>query len=166
MDHQVQTLTLPSPSLNYMPKPFYRPFKYFQGWLLNHFPGCPVLMLDSTLGGARPHHSLCNAHFFCCPSFFCSELCLWRLRLLFSPTCSVMSDSLIQDFIAARLVLPNRITVPLKKNMNIAHLRFPIPQVSCFFSDIVFIYLSVQLPPSLVSLDAASALSTWIVGFQ
>uniref|UniRef100_A0A8C3PL81 Extended synaptotagmin 3 n=1 Tax=Calidris pygmaea TaxID=425635 RepID=A0A8C3PL81_9CHAR len=41
-------------------------------------------------------------------------------------TC-VMSDSLIQDFIAARLVLPNRITVPLKKNMNIAHLRFPIP---------------------------------------
>ncbi|KAI1237336.1 hypothetical protein IHE44_0014601 [Lamprotornis superbus] len=41
---------------------------------------------------------------------------------------SVMSDSLIQDFIAARLVLPNRITVPLKKNMNIAHLRFPVPQ--------------------------------------
>ncbi|NXT99619.1 ESYT3 protein, partial [Buphagus erythrorhynchus] len=40
----------------------------------------------------------------------------------------VMSDSLIQDFIAARLVLPNRITVPLKKNMNIAHLRFPVPQ--------------------------------------
>ncbi|KFP81795.1 Extended synaptotagmin-3, partial [Apaloderma vittatum] len=43
------------------------------------------------------------------------------------PGINVVSDSLIQDFIAARLVLPNRITVPLKKNVNIAHLRFPIP---------------------------------------
>ncbi|NXF93941.1 ESYT3 protein, partial [Eubucco bourcierii] len=49
-------------------------------------------------------------------------------NLLDVPGINVMSDSLIQDFIAARLVLPNRITVPLKKNMNIAHLRFPIPR--------------------------------------
>uniref|UniRef100_A0A8C3M6W2 Uncharacterized protein n=1 Tax=Geospiza parvula TaxID=87175 RepID=A0A8C3M6W2_GEOPR len=49
-------------------------------------------------------------------------------NLLDVPGINVVSDSLIQDFIAARLVLPNRITVPLKKNMNIAHLRFPIPQ--------------------------------------
>ncbi|XP_029815748.1 extended synaptotagmin-3 [Manacus vitellinus] len=49
-------------------------------------------------------------------------------NLLDVPGINVMSDSLIQDFIAARLVLPNRITVPLRKNMNIAHLRFPIPQ--------------------------------------
>ncbi|NXU85253.1 ESYT3 protein, partial [Xiphorhynchus elegans] len=49
-------------------------------------------------------------------------------NLLDVPGINVMSDSLIQDFIASRLVLPNRITVPLKKNMNIAHLRFPIPQ--------------------------------------
>uniref|UniRef100_A0A8C0F7K9 Extended synaptotagmin-3 n=1 Tax=Bubo bubo TaxID=30461 RepID=A0A8C0F7K9_BUBBB len=48
-------------------------------------------------------------------------------NLLDVPGINVMSDSLIQDFIAARLVLPNRITVPLKKNMNIALLRFPIP---------------------------------------
>ncbi|KAM6070248.1 extended synaptotagmin-3 isoform 1-T1 [Chlamydotis macqueenii] len=48
-------------------------------------------------------------------------------NLLDVPGINVMSDSLIQDFIAARLVLPNRITVPLKKNVNIAHLRFPIP---------------------------------------
>ncbi|XP_061225968.1 extended synaptotagmin-3 isoform X2 [Neopsephotus bourkii] len=48
-------------------------------------------------------------------------------NLLDVPGINVMSDSLIQDFIASRLVLPNRITVPLKKNMNIAHLRFPIP---------------------------------------
>ncbi|XP_062354589.1 extended synaptotagmin-3 [Cinclus cinclus] len=49
-------------------------------------------------------------------------------NLLDVPGINVMSDTLIQDFIAARLVLPNRITVPLKKNMNIAHLRFPVPQ--------------------------------------
>ncbi|NXT01446.1 ESYT3 protein, partial [Jacana jacana] len=49
-------------------------------------------------------------------------------NLLDVPGINVVSDSLIQDFIAARLVLPNRITVPLKKNMNIAHLRFPIPR--------------------------------------
>ncbi|XP_037998362.1 extended synaptotagmin-3 isoform X1 [Motacilla alba alba] len=49
-------------------------------------------------------------------------------NLLDVPGINVMSDSLIQDFIAARLVLPNRITVPLKKNMNIAHLKFPVPQ--------------------------------------
>uniref|UniRef100_A0A663N5X0 Extended synaptotagmin 3 n=1 Tax=Athene cunicularia TaxID=194338 RepID=A0A663N5X0_ATHCN len=48
-------------------------------------------------------------------------------NLLDVPGINIMSDSLIQDFIAARLVLPNRITVPLKKNMNIALLRFPIP---------------------------------------
>ncbi|NWU99027.1 ESYT3 protein, partial [Upupa epops] len=48
-------------------------------------------------------------------------------NLLDVPGINVISDSLIQDFIAARLVLPNRITVPLKKNMNIANLRFPIP---------------------------------------
>ncbi|KAG8125141.1 putative Extended synaptotagmin-3 protein, partial [Naja naja] len=40
----------------------------------------------------------------------------------------LLSDSLIQDLIAARLVLPNRLTVPLKKNMNVAQLRFPIPR--------------------------------------
>ncbi|XP_054237230.1 extended synaptotagmin-3 [Indicator indicator] len=48
-------------------------------------------------------------------------------NLLDVPGINVMSDSLIQDFIASRLVLPNRVTVPLKKNMTIAHLRFPIP---------------------------------------
>uniref|UniRef100_A0A8B9P3D1 Extended synaptotagmin 3 n=1 Tax=Apteryx owenii TaxID=8824 RepID=A0A8B9P3D1_APTOW len=48
-------------------------------------------------------------------------------NLLDVPGINVMSDSLIQDFIASRLVLPNRITVPLKKNMNIAHLKFPVP---------------------------------------
>ncbi|XP_053103587.1 extended synaptotagmin-3 [Hemicordylus capensis] len=48
-------------------------------------------------------------------------------NLLDAPGISVLSDSLIQDLIASRLVLPNRITIPLKKNLNIAQLRFPIP---------------------------------------
>ncbi|XP_063144804.1 extended synaptotagmin-3 [Candoia aspera] len=48
-------------------------------------------------------------------------------NLLDAPGISLFSDSLIQDLIAARLVLPNRLTIPLKKNMNVAQLRFPIP---------------------------------------
>nr|XP_025034581.1 extended synaptotagmin-3 [Pelodiscus sinensis] len=49
-------------------------------------------------------------------------------NLLDAPGISEMSDTLIQDLIASRLVLPNRITIPLKKNMNISQLRFPIPR--------------------------------------
>uniref|UniRef100_A0A8D0C6G4 Extended synaptotagmin 3 n=1 Tax=Salvator merianae TaxID=96440 RepID=A0A8D0C6G4_SALMN len=49
-------------------------------------------------------------------------------NLLDAPGISFLSDSLIQDLIAARLVLPNRVTIPLKKNMNIANLRFPVPR--------------------------------------
>ncbi|XP_038276873.1 extended synaptotagmin-3 isoform X1 [Dermochelys coriacea] len=48
-------------------------------------------------------------------------------NLLDAPGISSMSDTIIQDLIAARLVLPNRITIPLKKNMKISHLRFPVP---------------------------------------
>ncbi|XP_029140553.1 extended synaptotagmin-3, partial [Protobothrops mucrosquamatus] len=49
-------------------------------------------------------------------------------NLLDAPGISLLSDSLIQDLIAARLVLPNRLTIPLKKNMNVTQLRFPIPR--------------------------------------
>ncbi|XP_058050618.1 extended synaptotagmin-3 isoform X1 [Ahaetulla prasina] len=49
-------------------------------------------------------------------------------NLLDAPGISLFSDSLIQDLIASRLVLPNRVTIPLKKNMNVAQLRFPIPR--------------------------------------
>uniref|UniRef100_A0A8D0HB73 Extended synaptotagmin-3 n=1 Tax=Sphenodon punctatus TaxID=8508 RepID=A0A8D0HB73_SPHPU len=48
-------------------------------------------------------------------------------NLLDAPGISLMSDTLIQDLIAARLVLPNRITVPLMKNLDVSQLRFPIP---------------------------------------
>nr|XP_034985626.1 extended synaptotagmin-3 isoform X1 [Zootoca vivipara] len=48
-------------------------------------------------------------------------------NLLDAPGISSFSDTLIQDLIAARLVLPNRITIPLKKNIDISRLKFPIP---------------------------------------
>ncbi|XP_060118438.1 extended synaptotagmin-3 [Heteronotia binoei] len=48
-------------------------------------------------------------------------------NLLDAPGISALSDSVIQDLIASRLVLPNRITIPLKKDINVAGLRFPIP---------------------------------------
>ncbi|KAK4809530.1 hypothetical protein QYF61_015366 [Mycteria americana] len=44
-------LALPSPPLNHVPKHhIYTPFKYLQGWRLNHFPGQPVRMLDNPFG--------------------------------------------------------------------------------------------------------------------
>ncbi|XP_066477566.1 extended synaptotagmin-3 [Tiliqua scincoides] len=48
-------------------------------------------------------------------------------NLLDAPGISSLSESLLQDLIASRLVLPNRITIPLKKNIDISRLRFPIP---------------------------------------
>lgn len=41
-----------------------------------------------------------------------------------------MSETIIQDLIAARLVLPNRITVPLHNNIDVSCLQFPVPCVS------------------------------------
>uniref|UniRef100_A0A8C7XDJ6 Extended synaptotagmin-like protein 2b n=1 Tax=Oryzias sinensis TaxID=183150 RepID=A0A8C7XDJ6_9TELE len=38
------------------------------------------------------------------------------------------SDSLIQDIICSYLVLPNRVTVPLVSEMELAKLRFPVPK--------------------------------------
>lgn len=43
---------------------------------------------------------------------------------------SEMSDSLLEDLIAAHLVLPNRVTVPVKKGLDVTNLRFPLPCVS------------------------------------
>ncbi|XP_053327587.1 extended synaptotagmin-3 [Spea bombifrons] len=44
------------------------------------------------------------------------------------PGVSDMSDSMIIDIISSHLVLPNRLTVPLKGHVNIAQLRYPVPQ--------------------------------------
>jgi hypothetical protein len=41
-----------------------------------------------------------------------------------------VSDSLLEDLIAAHLVLPNRVTVPVKKGLDVTNLRFPLPCVS------------------------------------
>lgn len=41
-----------------------------------------------------------------------------------------MSDSLLEDLIAAHLVLPNRVTLPVKKGLDVMRLRFPLPHVS------------------------------------
>lgn len=37
---------------------------------------------------------------------------------------------MLEDLIAAHLVLPNRVTVPVKKGLDITNLRFPLPSVS------------------------------------
>lgn len=42
---------------------------------------------------------------------------------------SGLSDSLIQDIISSYLVLPNRITIPLVGDVELAQLRFPMPKV-------------------------------------
>ena len=50
---------------------------------------------------------------------------------LVTPTVpSEVSDSLLEDLIAAHLVLPNRVTVPVKKDLDVTNLRFPLPCVS------------------------------------
>lgn len=76
------------------------------------------------------------------------ELCSWfRLRgggrgrppgggsttppqLVMPTLSSEVSDSLLEDLIAAHLVLPNRVTVPVKKGLDVTNLRFPLPCVS------------------------------------
>uniref|UniRef100_A0A7N6A5W8 C2 domain-containing protein n=1 Tax=Anabas testudineus TaxID=64144 RepID=A0A7N6A5W8_ANATE len=53
------------------------------------------------------------------------------LLSLNSPSCphhSGFSDSLIQDIIYSYLVLPQRITIPLIKDVELAKLRFPMPK--------------------------------------
>nr|XP_030729248.1 extended synaptotagmin-3 isoform X3 [Globicephala melas] len=48
-------------------------------------------------------------------------------NLLDMPGISEVSDSLLEDLIAAHLVLPNRVTVPVKKGLDLTNLRFPLP---------------------------------------
>ncbi|KAB1283253.1 Extended synaptotagmin-3 [Camelus dromedarius] len=48
-------------------------------------------------------------------------------NLLDAPVINEVTDSLLEDLIAAHLVLPNRVTVPVKKGLDVANLRFPLP---------------------------------------
>uniref|UniRef100_A0A7N5JCC3 Extended synaptotagmin 3 n=1 Tax=Ailuropoda melanoleuca TaxID=9646 RepID=A0A7N5JCC3_AILME len=50
-------------------------------------------------------------------------------NLLDAPGINEVSDSLLEDLIAAHLVLPNRVTVPVKKGLDVTNLLFPLP---CF----------------------------------
>lgn len=43
---------------------------------------------------------------------------------------SEVSDSLLEDLIATHLVLPNRVTVPVKRGLDVTTLLFPLPCVS------------------------------------
>ncbi|XP_061778222.1 extended synaptotagmin-2 isoform X4 [Nerophis ophidion] len=49
-------------------------------------------------------------------------------NLLDIPGLTGLSDSLIEDIISSYLVLPNRITVPLLGDVELAQLRFPMPK--------------------------------------
>ncbi|KAM8880724.1 extended synaptotagmin-2-A isoform 1-T1 [Synchiropus picturatus] len=49
-------------------------------------------------------------------------------NILDIPGLNGLSDSLIQDIIYSYLVLPNRITVPLVGDIELAQLRFPLPK--------------------------------------
>eukprot|EP00070_Physeter_catodon_P038292 XP_028345186.1 extended synaptotagmin-3 isoform X4 [Physeter catodon] len=49
-------------------------------------------------------------------------------NLLDVPGINEVSDSLLEDLIAAHLVLPNRVTVPVKKGLDLTNLRFPLPR--------------------------------------
>ncbi|XP_055978067.1 extended synaptotagmin-3 [Sorex fumeus] len=48
-------------------------------------------------------------------------------NLLDAPGINEMSDSLLEDLIASHLVLPNRVSVPVKKGLDVTRLRFPLP---------------------------------------
>ncbi|KAM6222469.1 extended synaptotagmin-3 [Rhynchocyon petersi] len=48
-------------------------------------------------------------------------------NLLDAPGINEMSDSLLEDLIATHLVLPNRLTMPLKKGLDVTNLRYPLP---------------------------------------
>ncbi|XP_036995323.2 extended synaptotagmin-3 [Artibeus jamaicensis] len=48
-------------------------------------------------------------------------------NLLDAPGINELSDSLLEDLIATHLVLPNRVTLPVKKDLDVTNLRFPLP---------------------------------------
>uniref|UniRef100_G1N0Y8 Extended synaptotagmin 2 n=1 Tax=Meleagris gallopavo TaxID=9103 RepID=G1N0Y8_MELGA len=71
--------------------------------------------------------------FFVCFLFLCYSQLLeinWTglTNLLDVPGLNGLSDTIILDIISNYLVLPNRITVPLVSEVQIAQLRFPIPK--------------------------------------
>lgn len=52
------------------------------------------------------------------------------LKYFLSISLSGLCDNIIQDIIYTYLVLPNRITIPLVGEAQLAQLRFPVPKVT------------------------------------
>ncbi|XP_058151020.1 extended synaptotagmin-3 [Dasypus novemcinctus] len=48
-------------------------------------------------------------------------------NLLDAPGINEVSDGLLEDLIASHLVLPNRVTLPVKRGLDVSGLRFPLP---------------------------------------
>uniref|UniRef100_A0A8C3LFU2 Extended synaptotagmin 2 n=1 Tax=Chrysolophus pictus TaxID=9089 RepID=A0A8C3LFU2_CHRPC len=76
---------------------------------------------------------LVSLFLFVCFLFLCNSQLLeinWTglTNLLDVPGLNGLSDTIILDIISNYLVLPNRITVPLVSEVQIAQLRFPIPK--------------------------------------
>lgn len=59
------------------------------------------------------------------------------------PHGSGFSDSVIQDVIHSHLVLPNRITIPLVGDVELAKLRFPMPKVTGFHCPVLILLQSL-----------------------
>lgn len=53
---------------------------------------------------------------------------------------SGLCDNIIQDIIYTYLVLPNRITIPLVGEAELAKLRFPMPKVKHSHTEILWKY--------------------------
>ncbi|KAM4821249.1 extended synaptotagmin-3 [Thomomys bottae] len=49
-------------------------------------------------------------------------------NLLDAPGIDALSDGLLEELLAAHLVLPNRVTVPVKRGLDVSALRFPLPR--------------------------------------
>ncbi|XP_042521687.1 extended synaptotagmin-3 [Dipodomys spectabilis] len=49
-------------------------------------------------------------------------------NLLDAPGIDALTDGLLEELLAAHLVLPNRVTVPVKRGLDVSGLRFPLPR--------------------------------------
>ncbi|XP_069861399.1 extended synaptotagmin-3 [Dipodomys merriami] len=49
-------------------------------------------------------------------------------NLLDAPGIDALTEGLLEELLAAHLVLPNRVTVPVKRGLDVSGLRFPLPR--------------------------------------
>lgn len=84
--------------------------------------------LTANGGGVWMMHVSWALHVLLCVCL-CPPLTLCVHNITSAFICSTMSDTMIMDAIASYLVLPNRLTVPLVPDLQIAQLRSPLPRV-------------------------------------